>query len=182
MPTLAWLAVLTVALVILGSIVIAPIAQAAGYTWLAQTIYLAFGPLCHQNPARSFFVHAHPFAVCARCTGLYGGFALATLVYPLVRSLRSTNAPERRWLFVAAAPMALDVGLDISGVWHNTHFSRFATGVLLGATVVFYVVPGLVELSLRWKADSKVRVRTTGSRLTSNAAAPSDYSAPHRRI
>ena len=184
-PALVWLAVSAVSLLILSSIVVAPIAAASGYNSIAKTIYLAFGPLCHQNPARSFFVHSHPFAVCARCTGLYGGFALAALVYPLVRSLRQTQTPGRRGLFVAAAPMAIDVGLDVTGVWQNTHFSRFATGLLLGAVVVFYLIPALVEVSFRnWKSGRERRADPlTMARVHPNAAsAPSDYSAPHRRI
>jgi len=131
---------------------------------------------------------AHKFAVCARCTGLYVGFALATLFYPLVRSLRRTEAPPRKWLFVAAAPLAIDFSLTFFGIWENTHSSRFITGALLGAVAVFYVMPGLVDLSLRdWGKKSKARIEPEpaaspamfSSRVSS---APSDYSAPHRRI
>ncbi len=86
------------------------------------------------------------------------------------------------WLLLAAAPMAIDVALDTFGVWQNTHFSRFATGVLLSAVAVFYIMPGLVELSLRsWKRTSVAPVIVP--QVPENAAsAPSDYSAPHRRI
>ena len=136
------------------------------------------------------FIFGHKFAVCARCTGLYAGFTVATLFYPLVRSLRQTEAPPRKWLFIAAAPMAIDFGLGYFGIWENTHSSRFATGALLGAVAVFYVMPGLLDLSLReWGDKGK---RSTGGLhgqpspgpmfSPSSATAPSDYSAPHRRI
>src|SRR3954465_2024069 len=33
--------------------------------------------ICHQRPERTFFVHGQQMPVCARCTGLYLGAALA---------------------------------------------------------------------------------------------------------
>jgi len=74
------------------------------------------------------------------------GFAAASLGYPLVRSLKRTDTPARRWLLLAAGPMAIDVGLDMLGVWKNTHLSRLITGLLLGSVAAFYVIPGLIDL------------------------------------
>src|SRR6185436_6366510 len=97
----------------------------------------------------------HPLAVCARCTGIYFGFGLAALTYPLLRSLRQITTPSRVWLFIAAAPLAIDWAIEFFGIWHNTHSSRLLTGALLGATSVFYIMPGLMDLALRnWKRTS----------------------------
>ena len=178
-----WLVLLLGALATVTAIIAAPFAVATGHAFIAQQIYQTFSHLCHQIPARSFFVHDHPLAVCARCTGIYSGFALATLIYPLTRSLRNTRTPERKWLLVAAALLAIDVGLDLLGVWQNTHTTRVLTGLLLGGVAVFYVVPGLVELSLRdWRAAKTVARPSTPTLTTTTSTAPSDYSAPHRRI
>jgi len=185
-----WCLVTATALLLVFLILAAPFALAGGHINLGLTIYLAFSNLCHQNPDRSFFIAGHKFAVCARCTGLYFGFALAVLFYPLVRSLRSVETPQRKWLFVAAAPMAVDFGLGFLGIWENTHFSRLSTGALLGTVSVFYVMPGLVDLSLRdWFRISSHRKRSSDKSpesstiLTSPAgSASSDYSAPYRRI
>jgi uncharacterized membrane protein len=69
-----------------------------------------------------------------------------------VRSLRRTDTPPRQWLFVAAAPLAIDFFLGFFGLWENTHLSRFVTGALLGAVSVVYVMPGLIDLSLmHWR-------------------------------
>ena len=146
-PLLMWTILLTSSLLLLGLIVGAPIAHSSGHGSIGGILYQAFSYVCHQQPERSFFIAGLPFAVCARCTGLYAGFALTTLVYPLFTSLRETNTPERKWLFIAAAPLAIDFGLGLLGVWENTHWSRFFTGALLGSVVVFYVMPALVELS-----------------------------------
>ena len=156
-----WFVVAGGALVVVGMIVGAPIALARGHNLTALTIYAAFSYICHQIPERSFFIAGHQFAVCARCTGLYAGFTVAILCYPLVRPLRRTDTPQRKWLFIAAAPLAVDFSLTFFGLWDNTHLSRFLTGALLGAVAVFYIMPGLIELSLKdwrqllgWKAMS----------------------------
>ena len=146
-PLLMWTILLTGSLLLIALIVLAPIAHSSGQGIIGSILYQAFGYVCHQQPERSFFIAGLPLAVCARCTGLYAGFVLTTLLYPLFTSLRGSNPPERKWLFIAAAPLAIDFGLGFLGIWENTHWSRFLTGALLGGVVVLYVMPALVELS-----------------------------------
>ena len=188
-PLTMWFIIATGSIAVMSLIIGAPLAFKAGHPVLGQAIYRGFSYVCHQIPERSFFIGEHQFAVCARCTGLYAGFTLATVVYPLVRSLRQIEAPARKWLFIAAAPLAIDFMLGYVGIWNNTHFSRFATGALLGAVAVLYIMPGLIDLSLRdWGRKNKP-IDTTANKAsaaeifsTKTAAAPSDYSAPERRI
>ena len=144
-----WFAIALISLSILGLIIAAPVAQSHGQTQLASSIYKVFGFVCHQIPERSFHIAGYKFAVCSRCTGLYSGFALAALVFPLVRSLRQTETPSIVWLFLAAAPLVIDFSLGYFSIWQNNHASRFATGALLGSVAVFYILPGLIELSSR---------------------------------
>ena len=163
----------------------APLARAGNHPLFAFAIYKGFSAVCHQLPERSFYIAGYPFAVCARCTGLYVGFSVALLGYPLVVSLRRTFAPPRRWLLLGAIPMAVDVTLTFLGIWENTHTSRFATGALLGAVAVFYVMPGVSDLALRGFRSSKSQPLATLTTTVSSGpipAGPSDYSAPHRRI
>jgi uncharacterized membrane protein len=189
-PLLVWSVVMAGALVWLGLIIVAPLALAHGYNFFALTIYQAFSFLCHQIPERSFHIEGHSFAVCARCTGLYTGFAMGVLVYPLTRPLRQLETPRRLWLLAAAVPTLIDWALGFFGFWENTHLSRFATGALLGAVCAFYVVPGLLDLSLSgWeylfarRATVADAGRAPDVRLTSTQrTAPSDYSSPSSRI
>ena len=146
-PLIAWAIVTAIALMLVALIVGAPLAQVNGHPAFAAAIYRAFSFVCHQIPERSLHLAGHQFAVCSRCTGLYSGFAVAALVYPLARSLKRTDTPRRRWLILAAVPLAVDFGLTYFGVWQNTHLTRFLTGALLSSVAVFYVMPGLVELS-----------------------------------
>src|SRR5215213_8641748 len=174
-PLAFWSISVLVVFALVLLIVIAPLAAASGHGEVAFGIYHAFGLLCHQLPERSYFIDGHKFAVCSRCTGIYFGFAFTLLLYPLIRSLRATETPLRKWLLLAAVPLAIDFSLTFFGIWENTHTSRLLTGTLLGSVAVFYVAPGLMELSLR----PLRRLRTPPATFTlvspeSIAAAPSD--------
>ncbi len=187
-PLVVWAGAAVVALALVGLIVIAPLALAHDHEHTGQTIYRAFATVCHQLPGRSFYLAGHPLAVCARCTGLYAGLAASLLLFPLVRSLRSRETPARLWLFIAAAPTAIDFSLSLFGIWQNTHLSRFVTGALLGAVAAFFIVPGLVDLSrtnwrLVWGRDSaRPPLQPQAKAAASERAAPSDYSWPSSRI
>jgi len=152
---MVWGGITAFALLLAASIFLAPLA-ADNHGSLAFTVYHAFSYVCHQLPQRSFHLAGHPLAVCARCTGLYLGFAAASLIYPLVRSLQRTDTPSRRWLLLAALPMVVDVGLDAAGLWQNTHLSRLATGLMLSSVAAFYVIPGLIDLlNFKWTRWTK---------------------------
>jgi len=184
-PLVFWVVSAATVMALVSLIVLAPLAAAGGYNGVAFAIYRAFGTLCHQIPARSYFIDGHKLAVCSRCTGIYAGFGFTLLVYPLVRSLRNTGTPPRSLLILAALPLAIDFSLTYFGIWENTHTSRMLTGLLLGSVAVFYVMPGIVDLSLRSstkQTDTPSPVTFTLASPERIAAAPSDYSAPERRI
>lgn len=145
-PVIVWATMATLTLAFVSLIVVAPVALAHGYNSSAFVLYEMFHHVCHQIPERAFYLEGHPFAVCARCTGIYFGFAAGVLLYPLARSLRRGDAPARKWLLLALVPTLLDFTLGIFHLWENTHLSRSLTGLLLGAVGAFYVVPGLMDL------------------------------------
>lgn len=182
-PMVFWLISAAAVTLIVSMIVIAPIAAVSGHSEVAEGIYRGFGIFCHQRPDRSYFIDGHKLAVCSRCTGLYSGFAITLLIYPLLRSLRSAATPPRRVLFLATLPLLLDFSLTFFGIWENTHTSRLLTGALLGSVAVFYVMPGIVDWSLRGlRLSAPPAVTFTLVSPERIAAAPSDYSAPERRI
>lgn len=183
-PLVFWLISAAVVTFLVSLIFVAPVAAANGHPALAEVIYHGFGVFCHQRPDRSYFIEGHKLAVCSRCTGLYGGFAVTLLLYPLLRSLRNNVNPPREYLFLAAVPLGIDFSLTFFGFWENTHTSRLLTGALLGSVAVFYVMPGIIDLSLRsLRASGAPKpVTLTLASPESIASAPSDYSAPERRI
>ncbi|HEX5887088.1 MAG TPA: DUF2085 domain-containing protein [Pyrinomonadaceae bacterium] len=159
-------------------IVIAPLAAASGHGAIAATIYRAFATICHQLPERSYFIDGHKLAVCSRCTGIYAGFFFTLLAYPVIRSLRITSTPHRKWLFLAVLPLAIDFSLTFFDIWENTHTSRLVTGLLLGSAAVFFVMPGIMDLSLRALQNRPPQARRPTFTLVSPeaiASAPSDY-------
>jgi uncharacterized membrane protein len=183
-PLVFWLVSAATVTFLVALIFTAPLVAAGGHPVWAEVIYRGFGVFCHQRPDRSYFIEGHKLAVCSRCTGLYAGFGLALLLYPLIRSLRNNIAPPRIYLILAAIPLGIDFSLTFFGIWENTHTSRLLTGALLGSVAVFYVMPGIVDLSLRsWRATEAPKpVTFTLASPESIASAPSDYSAPERRI
>jgi uncharacterized membrane protein len=156
-----WAGAVAFGLVVVALVVAAPWLAAGGHGVMARGVYRGFAVACHQMPERSFHLFGHPLAVCARCAGLYAGFALGLLAYPLARPLASRRAPARAWLVAAALPAAADFTLGFAGLWENTHPSRALTGALLGAVAALYVVPGRVDLSHTARAAVARRARTT---------------------
>lgn len=128
------------------AILLAPISEANGFLGLSNPLYKFFSFLCHQNSARSFDLGGHSLAVCSRCFGVYFGLFLGFAFYPLARSIEEVEPLPRFWLFLAMIPVAVDWLLGIFGIWANTHFSRFATGAILGAACAVFIVPALVEV------------------------------------
>ena len=105
---IAWAFTSAIAAAIVGLIIGAPIAESHAHAQFASAIYKTFGFVCHQIPDRSFHLAGHAFAVCSRCTGLYSGFAVAALLYPLARSMKRTDAPRRIWLILATVPLVIE--------------------------------------------------------------------------
>lgn len=180
-----WLISVVVVLPVVSLVVVAPVAAANGSAELARGIYGAFAVFCHQLPERSYFIDDHQFAVCSRCTGIYAGFLFTLLLYPLIRSLKDPVTPRPSWLLLAAIPLGIDFSVNFFGFWQNTHTSRLLTGAFLGGAVVFYVMPGIIDLSSRFGRTAPAKAPRATFTLASPeriASAPSDYSAPERRI
>ena len=172
------------ALGVVALIVGSPLALASGYNNLGATIFRGFSLLCHQIPGRSFHLHDYPFAVCARCAGLYFGLAAGLATYPLWRSLQRLDTPARGWLILALLPVGVDFLLGFTGIWENTHWSRAFTGAILGVAIAFYLVPGLVDLRFHWRSYFKPKMKADKPPMGTPQISPgtSDYSRPERRI
>lgn len=102
--------------------------------------YSFFDLLCHQDPARSFFIGEYQMAVCARCTGIYTAFTAGIFSLPLTE-LFSDSIKEKlfpyRLALVSIFINILDVSGNYFGFWSNTLTSRFIAGALMGLSAAW---------------------------------------------
>ncbi len=114
----------------------APLLSALGYTLSAFAILQFFSVVCHQDPARSFWIAGAPVAVCTRCLGIYlGGMAGAWI-----------NAPRRLilgLLTVAILVSLLDYFAEAVGMHGNEPALRFVLGGSLGTIIGALVASSL---------------------------------------
>ncbi|HEY0658070.1 MAG TPA: DUF2085 domain-containing protein [Pyrinomonadaceae bacterium] len=139
------------------SILLAPLAASSNFTDISAPIYKFFSYICHQISSRTFHAGGHPFAVCSRCFGVYFGLFLGFITYPLFRRIEEIDSLPRFWLFLAMIPIGIDWTLGVFGIWENTHFSRFITGMILGIACAVYIIPALIEIF--WLITSKEKVK-----------------------
>ena len=146
---------------------LAPVLEAIGWTVPAKAIYLAYRPTCHQLPERSYFVHGHQVAVCARCSALYLSFLGGGLVYALVRVIRGSRRVPA-WPKVplwavgcAVLPLAIDGTTQLLGLRESTNGWRTITGGLAGGVTAAFVYPymhvGFAEARQVWEMAHRGR-------------------------
>ena len=125
----------------------APLAKAIGFVAISAPLYHFFSYICHQIPERSFHIEGESFGVCSRCFGVYFGLVFGFAIYPLWRNITEIEPLPRFWLFLSLIPIGIDWSLTVFGIWENTHFSRFITGLILGVACATYIVPAIVEIT-----------------------------------
>jgi len=148
----------------IAAIVAAPYLRSRGLGQ-AGWFYACFAPLCHQIPDRSFFLWGFPLAVCARCFGIYTGFAAGVIAYPFHRGFDAARIPRLKMFLLVSAPIVLDTGGNFLHLWETGHLLRFLMGFLWGALLPFYFLTGLAE----WPAAGR----------SSRPASPGPPGPPH---
>ena len=106
----------------------APLLSALGYTLAAFAILQFFSIVCHQDPARSFWIAGAPVAVCTRCLGIYLGVVAGAWM----------SARRRVILTLLAATIlvsVLDYLAESAGMHGNWPLVRFGLGGMVGAGI-----------------------------------------------
>lgn len=150
--------ILFIAIIWCGGIVLAPLWQAQTDVrgGVSEYLYTFYSSSCHQSPDRSLFVVGEKLGVCSRCTFVYFGFLLTTILYPFVRKLSNSELPPLWILFAATGLVALDAGFDIFNVYKNTFVTREITGAILGMILPIYIIPGSIRLFEEFFSPPKV--------------------------
>jgi len=134
----------------LGIIFLAPYlkSQSSG---LNTYLYSCFSPICHQIPARSFFLFSYPLAVCGRCLGIYFGFLGGTILYPFLKGFSNLKLPRAQTLILISLPVVIDTAGNFFRLWMTSNWLRFLTGFLWGLILPFYFIIGFTDIFLRKK-------------------------------
>ena len=166
-----WLAAVNVLLlVVLALAVVAPALMAVGWHDPAELIYQLYAPICHQWPARSFFLfgpqptyslaelaaqagpqHVFTFvgspdlgyklAFCQRDLALYGAIWLSGLAYAARRS--AVRPLPLSCYLLLCVPIGLDGFSQLLGWRESTWALRVLTGTLFGSASVWFLYPRL---------------------------------------
>jgi uncharacterized membrane protein len=111
---------------------------------LAIAVYAVGAAVCHQLPARSFHFGVAQMPVCARCTGIYLGAAVAALVALVSRTSAAAGGGReahsaRRLVAVAAVPTALTLAFEWATGVTPSNGLRALAGLPLGAAIVWVI-------------------------------------------
>jgi uncharacterized membrane protein len=106
-------------------------------------VYLTGSLLCHQRPERSFFLWGSQMPVCARCTGIYVGAAVAAIVAGFLaapnRGMREGGSSARLALVVAALPTLASLVYEWTTGQTPANWIRATAGVPIGVVVAWIV-------------------------------------------
>lgn len=98
---------------------------------------------CHQKPERSFFIHGYQMPVCARCTGVFLGYA-AALCCAFTGRLKVT------WLSVSGLlAMLCDWSVQALKIKESTNTRRLITGISGGFGIMLIWLCLLASLAKR---------------------------------
>lgn len=143
-------------------IIAAPVLKHAGFIQSANAIYSFFSHICHQDDTRSFHIEGEKLGVCIRCTAIYFGSLVGLLLLPLCDALKKTNATNKIILFAAVVPMVIDVVLNDFNLHASNTTTRVITGALLGAVVLWWVMPVLMQACLQLVQKKKNQSQNSG--------------------
>ena len=120
-----------------------PSAASSVYAF-ALTVYAIGHVICHQLPARTFHLWMVALPVCARCTGIYVGAAVAAVSIAAARrrrraEARSAKADPRVVLAIAFAPTAATLVFEWTTGITPANWIRAFAGLPLGAAVAWAI-------------------------------------------
>jgi uncharacterized membrane protein len=100
--------------------------------------------ICHQLPERSLQYGGRTLPVCARCAGLYLGFAACLIVLLIVYRGRAPRYPswgKIAFLVLLLVPTAVDAVTSYAGIRESGNAVRMVTGSLAGTAIAALIFP-----------------------------------------
>lgn len=144
--TRKWLVVVAaLAAVFCCGMVLAPWLEQRGSA-VGSLLRLCYSPACHQMPERCLDLGLGPWAVCARCAGLYFG-GLAGLFFGAVSGRRVR--PQIPWIIAALVPSLVDFALAFSGLPSLSNWPRFLAALAPGFLVGLLLTDAIADITSR---------------------------------
>lgn len=163
-----WLAVAnTLAGLYAGLPVLSPLLEAGASPSVGAFLFRLYGAACHQRPERSFFLLGHQMSFCHRDLALYGAIFFAGLAYGAFG--RRWRPLPLRWFLLAIAPIVVDGGGQLIGLWESTWWSRVLTGAPAGAAAVALGYPYLERAFRQARAAIEANFSRAGLSLSLRA-------------
>ena len=126
--------------------------------YVMNVLSTIFSFLCHQNPARSFYIDGMLLPLCQRCTGLYVGMGIS-FIWLIANRYYKKGLPPRIIIYVNIASVLI-MGvfgyhlLDPGPGW------RLWSGLIFGNAVAYLVLPG------SWFLCNNGRIDKSNSKLS----------------
>jgi uncharacterized membrane protein len=139
----------------IAAVFAAPYLMSQSSFMVGKLIYDAFSLTCHQISSRCLTLFGHPLTVCSRCLGIYAGFFLGTILFPLLGGFSSDSLPKVKILFLMSLPMGIDFVANLVSLWTSTHWIRMSTGLIWGAILPFYFIPGITDIFKKVELSDK---------------------------
>jgi uncharacterized membrane protein len=111
----------------------------SGAASLLPFLNIAYSNVCHQNSAKAIAFGVHHSLVCARCSGIYIGASLLSILVIFVNV--SLGSALKRWMpTVIVLPMLADVIFYRAGLYEYSKNAAFFTGLLSGSAGFLYIL------------------------------------------
>lgn len=131
---------LGLALLMVGGAVIVALAGDGAVSDAGRMIYRL---TCHGLEHRSLAIGDSTMPICARCTGIWGGMAIGSLLF-LVRG-RAWPRVGAGIALVAVAPLVIDGVSQATGLRESTNLLRLATGTPAGLVWIVWALQSAVS-------------------------------------
>jgi uncharacterized membrane protein len=139
-------------------------------TWLALTPSGLLGKaqavgyaVCHQIEVRSFHIHARPFPLCARCSGMFLG-ALLGMIYQAAQGRKGRALPiggnilfgllALAWVLDGVNSFTMLVP-SLPSAYQTQNWTRLVTGMGMGLAMAAFLWPAFIQtIFTRWVDES----------------------------
>lgn len=107
---------------------------------LYPLLHKIYSGVCHQLDYKSFSSFGYHFHVCARCSGIYIGALIGSILTLFYSNQKHLNI---KYLYVGALPMLIDVLFQSINIVPYIKISTFVTGLIFGFTVFIFFLSAI---------------------------------------